>query len=101
MINHSVTVFSNLDTLPPKPDIYGDYFAGLRTNTDGHVQIPVKFFQTIFLRPNRNTKLQPNGMSQCVETVHSGVIDVDGQIKIRVVKGEMPTIRFETTKPVR
>ena len=77
------------------------FFVGLRSNTDGNVIIPVKFFQTLYLRPYRMQKLQPNGMRQVQETVHAGVIDIDGQIKIRIVKGQMPTIRFETTKPVR
>ena len=81
--------------------IHCHFFVGLRTNTDGNVIIPVKFFQTLYLRPYRMQKLQPNGMRQVQETVHAGVIDIDGQIKIRIVKGQMPTIRFETTKPVR
>ena len=74
--------------------------AGLRTNTDGIVSYPVKFFQTSYFKPYQMAKLQPNGMWQFDETVYSGVVDVDGQIKIRL-KGQMPNITFETTKPVR
>lgn len=75
--------------------------AGLRTNTDGIVSYPVKFFQTSYFKPYQMAKLQPNGMWQFDETVYSGVVDVDGQIKIRLSKGQMPNITFETTKPVR
>ena len=75
--------------------------AGLRTNTDGIVSYPVKFFQTSYFKPYQMAKLQPNGMWQFDETVYSGVVDIDGQIKIRLSKGQMPNITFETTKPVR
>ena len=75
--------------------------AGLRTNTDGIVSYSVKFFQTSYFKPYQMAKLQPNGMWQFDETIYSGVVDVDGQIKIRLSKGQMPNITFETTKPVR
>ena len=77
------------------------FISGLRNNNNGYVDLKLQYFQTIYFKPYQLKKLQPNGVWQIDENLYSGVLDVDGVLRIRMVKGELPSIRFETTKPVR
>ena len=73
------------------------------STVDNAILVPVKFFQTYVTPMEANWKLQPHGMWMKHERTMSGVIDVDGMVKIDLHgwNTRKPRLVFESTKQLR